>query len=413
MHRAILRTLNELGAAAAEAAGIELDDILDVVLVGNPVMHHLLLGIDPVELGGAPFTLAVSEALDLRAGEVGLRLNPAARLHVLPCIAGHVGADHVAALVAEAPQAQDEVALLIDVGTNAELSLGGRQRMACASSPTGPAFEGAQISHGQRAAPGAIERVRIDRQTLEPRWRVIGEEGWIDAGAPAVLPKAARATGICGSGIIEVVAEMFLAGILTADGRFSELASARSARVRLQPGSKVSEYVLVDVERSATGRPIVVTQNDVRAIQLAKGALYAGAKLLMKALDVQQVDRILLAGAFGSYIDPLHAMVLGMIPDCDLARVHAVGNAAGDGARIALLNVQQRREAIRLAGWVEHVQTATAADFQDEFVAAMALPHASDSFPHLDGQLPADPTAAGGRPRPRRRPTQHEETRQA
>jgi uncharacterized 2Fe-2S/4Fe-4S cluster protein (DUF4445 family) len=413
MHRAILRTLNELAVAATEAAGIGLDDILDVVIVGNPVMHHLLLGIDPVELGGAPFTLAVSEALDLRAGEVGLRLNPAARLHVLPCIAGHVGADHVAALVAEAPQSQDEVALLIDVGTNAELSLGGRARMACASSPTGPAFEGAQISHGQRAAPGAIERVRIDRQTLEPRWRVIGEEGWIDPGAPAVLPDAARATGICGSGIIEVVAEMFLAGILTADGRFSEQAAARSGRVRLQPGSKVSEYVLVDAERSVTGRPIVVTQNDVRAIQLAKGALYAGAKLLMKALDVQQVDRILLAGAFGSYIDPLHAMVLGMIPDCDLARVHAVGNAAGDGARIALLNVQQRQEAIRLAGWVEHVQTATAADFQDEFVAAMALPHASDSFPHLQGQLPADPAAAGGRPRPRRRQTQHEETRQA
>jgi len=413
MHRAILRTLNELAAAAAEAAGIELDDILDVVLVGNPVMHHLLLGIDPVELGGAPFTLAVSEALDLRAGEVGLRLNPAARLHVLPCIAGHVGADHVAALLAEAPQAQDEVALLIDVGTNAELSLGGRQRMACASSPTGPAFEGAQISHGQRAAPGAIERVRIDRQSLEPRWRVIGEEGWIDAGAPAVLSEAERATGICGSGIIEVVAEMFLAGILTSDGRFSEQAAARSARMRLQPGSRVSEYVLVDAERSATGRPIVVTQNDVRAIQLAKGALYAGAKLLLKALDVQQVDRILLAGAFGSYIDPRHAMVLGMIPDCDLARVHAVGNAAGDGARIALLNVQQRREAIRLAGWVEHVQTATAADFQDEFVAAMALPHASDSFPHLEGQLPADLAAAGGKPRPRRRPTQHEETRQA
>jgi len=413
MHRAILRTLNELAAAAAEAAGIQVDDILDAVIVGNPVMHHLLLGIDPVELGGAPFTLAVSEALDLRAGEAGLHLNPAARLHILPCIAGHVGADHVAALVAEAPQAQDEVALLIDVGTNAELSLGGRQRMACASSPTGPAFEGAQISHGQRAAPGAIERVRIDPETLEPRWRVIGEESWIDAGAPAVLPEAARATGICGSGIIEVVAEMFLAGILTADGRFSERATGRSERVRAQPGGRVSEYVLVDAERTATGRPIVVTQNDVRAIQLAKGALYAGARLLMKELQVEQVDRILLAGAFGSFIDPLHAMVLGMIPDCDLARVHPVGNAAGDGARIALLSIQQRREATRLAGWVEHVQTATAVDFQDEFVAAMALPHARDSFPHLRGHLPADQAGAGGRPRARRRQSHHEETRQA
>jgi len=413
MHRAILRTLNELAASAAGAAGIELDDVLDVVLVGNPVMHHVLLGIDPVELGAAPFTLATSEALDLRASEAGLHLNRAARLHVLPCIAGHVGADHIAALLAEAPHMQDEVALLIDVGTNAELSLGGRQRMACASSPTGPAFEGAQITHGQRAAPGAIERVRIDRATLEPRWRVIGEQDWIEPGSPDELPASARATGICGSGIIEAVAEMFLAGVLTADGRFSEQAAARSKRVRQQPGGRVSEYVLVDAERSASGRPIVVTQNDVRAIQLAKGALYAGARLLMMALGVHQVDRILLAGAFGSYIDPLHAMVLGMIPDCDLTRVHAVGNAAGDGARIALLNVQQRREAIRLAGWVEHVQTATAADFQDEFVAAMALPHARDSFPHLQEHLPPDLGAPGERPRARRRQTQREESRQA
>ena len=413
MHRAILRTLNELAASAAGAAGIELDDVLDVVLVGNPVMHHVLLGIDPVELGAAPFTLATSEALDLRASEAGLHLNPAARLHVLPCIAGHVGADHIAALLAEAPHMQDEVALLIDVGTNAELSLGGRQRMACASSPTGPAFEGAQITHGQRAAPGAIERVRIDRATLEPRWRVIGEQDWIGPGSPDELPASARASGICGSGIIEAVAEMFLAGVLTADGRFSEQAAARSKRVRQQPGGRVSEYVLVDAERSASGRPIVVTQNDVRAIQLAKGALYAGARLLMLALGVHQVDRILLAGAFGSYIDPLHAMVLGMIPDCDLTRVHAVGNAAGDGARIALLNVQQRREAIRLAGWVEHVQTATAADFQDEFVAAMALPHARDSFPHLQEHLPPDLGAPGERPRARRRQTQREESRQA
>lgn len=413
MHRAILRTLNELAAKAAAEAGVQVSDVLDVVIVGNPVMHHLLLGIDPVELGAAPFTLAVSEALDLRAGEFGLHLNAAARLHVLPCIAGHVGADHVAALLAEAPQAQDEVALLIDVGTNAELSLGGRQRMACASSPTGPAFEGAQISHGQRAAPGAIERVRIDRQTLEPRWRLIGSETWIDPQTAAGLPGATRATGICGSGIIEVIAEMFLAGILGADGRFSEQAATRSARVRLQPGSRVREYMLVDAQHSASGRPIVVTQNDVRAIQLAKGALYAGARLLMKELQVDKVDRILLAGAFGSYIDPLRAMVLGMIPDCDLDRVHAVGNAAGDGARIALLNVEQRLEASRLAGWVEHVQTATASDFQEEFVAAMALPHARDEFPHLLGQLPDPSLTAGERPRTRRKQTRQEESRQA
>ncbi len=412
MHRAIIRALNDLAGQAAEAAGIAGTDILDVVMVGNPVMHHLFLGIDPVELGGAPFALAISDRLDLRASDIGLRLNPAARLHVLPCIAGHVGADHVAVLLAEAPQTQDDITLLIDVGTNAELSLGSRRRMVCASSPTGPAFEGAQITHGQRAAPGAIERVRIDRVTLEPSYRLIGVEEWIGPDRQMDLPQAARATGICGSGIIEVVAEMFLAGILGADGRFSEEAAMLSPRLRLQDGGRVSEYVLVQAEATATGRAIVVTQNDVRAIQLAKGALYAGARLLMKELKVTKVECIILAGAFGSYIDPFHAMVLGMIPDCDLERVHAVGNAAGDGARIALLNMGQREEAARLAVWVEHVQTAIAPDFQDEFVAAMALPHARDAFPHLDGKLPAKPRAGSIRSRRRKRNGEAEESRQ-
>ena len=385
MHRAVIRAINELAAAASAAAGISQQDILDAVIVGNPVMHHLLLGVDPIELGRAPFALAISGSLDLKARELGLALHPAGRVHILPCVAGHVGADHMAVLLAEAPHQQDERMLVIDVGTNAEIALGNRSRMLCASSPTGPAFEGAQITHGQRAAPGAIERVRIDPDSLEPQLKLIGYDGWLGGEGEPPLPEGLRATGICGSGIIEAVAEMFLAGIIDGSGRFAEEAAARSPRVRFR--GRTGEYQLADAACTSSGTPIVVNQMDVRAIQLAKAALYTGAKLLMGALQIERVDRIVLAGAFGSTISPEHAMLLGMIPDCDLGKVAAVGNAAGDGARIALLNREQRAEAARLAGWVEHVQTATHPDFQDQFVAAIAIPHASDPFPHLAPML--------------------------
>jgi len=399
MHRAIIRTLNELTEQACAAAGVAVEDVLDAVIVGNPIMHHLALGIDPSDLGGAPFALTVSGPVDGRAADIGLRLNPAARLYLLPCIAGHVGADHVAVLLAEAPHKSDEVSLVVDVGTNAEISVGNRQKIVCASSPTGPAFEGAQITHGQRAAPGAIERVRIDPATLEPRWKVIGHEAWI-SGDEAEPPAAARATGICGSGIIEAVAELRMAGLLRPDGLFVEVRPTP----RLRRRGRTFEYVLLGAAATATGGEIVITQSDVRAIQLAKAALYTGACLLMRRLGIDHVDRILLAGAFGSYLSPLHAMALGLIPDCDLSRVTAVGNAAGDGARIALLNRQARGEAERLAQWVEHVQIATDPAFQDTFVAALALPHASDPFPHLEGVLPEPveaPVAPGGRRRQR------------
>jgi uncharacterized 2Fe-2S/4Fe-4S cluster protein (DUF4445 family) len=389
MHRAIVQAVNELAEKATGDIGLTPAAILDAVLVGNTIMHHLLLGIDPVQLGGTPFALATSESVDLPARELGFEFHPCARAHILPCIAGHVGADHVAVLLAEAPHEQDRQLLVIDVGTNAEMSLGGRGRVLCASSPTGPAFEGAQITHGQRAAPGAIERVRVDPVSLKPSYRVIGHEEWIDADTTAELPTSAKATGICGSGMIEVVAELFLAGVLRRDGGFDEAAAERSSRVRFL--SRSGEYLLVEAAHSAGGTPIVVTQGDVRAIQLAKAALYAGVKLLMRHQGITRVDGIRLAGAFGSTIDPLHAMILGMIPDCPLENVQAVGNAAGDGARIALLNVGARAEAARLARWVQHVQTATEPTFQEEFVGAIALPHASDKFADLEGILSSRP----------------------
>jgi len=398
MHRAIIGALNDLARKATADVGLTPEDVLDMVLVGNPVMHHLLLGIDPVELGGAPFALAIAAPIDMKARDLGLKLNTAARVHVLPNIAGHVGADNLAVQLAEAPHQQDEMMLVIDVGTNAEIVLGNREQVLCASSPTGPAFEGAQITHGQRAAPGAIERVRIDPTTLEPRHKVIGHDEWIDS--VTAITASARATGICGSGIIEVVAELFTAGIIGADGRFSEAATERSPRVRFK--GRTGEYVLVDSTHTATSQEIVVTQNDVRNIQLAKAALYAGAKLLMRHKGIEKVDRIVLAGAFGLHIDPHYAMILGLIPDCELSKVIAVGNAAGDGARIALLNREQRQEAARLALWVEHIQTAVDPNFQTEFVAALGLPNAVDAFPHLEGLLPAPVTGSPTRRSQRR-----------
>jgi uncharacterized 2Fe-2S/4Fe-4S cluster protein (DUF4445 family) len=386
LNRAIVLTLNDLAEKAVSSAGISLDDVLDMVVVGNSVMHHILLGIHPRELGQAPFALAVDSPLDLRAIDLGLNLNPAARLHFLPLVAGHVGADNVAVMLAEAPQEQDEITLVVDIGTNAEIILGNRARLLVASSPTGPAFEGAQITHGQRAAPGAIERVRIDPLTLEPSLRVIGHDAWIEPAARDHLPPAARPTGICGSGIIEGIVELFLAGIIDARGRFDPAAAGRSDRVQYR--GRTGEYVLADAGLTATGKPIIITQNDVRAVQLAKAALYAGTRLLMSRLGVDHVDRVILAGAFGTYINPLHAMLLGLIPDTELDRVTAVGNAAGDGARIALLNREMRLKAAHLARWVTHVSTPLESSFQDEFVAALDLPHVRDPFPHVQEYLP-------------------------
>jgi uncharacterized 2Fe-2S/4Fe-4S cluster protein (DUF4445 family) len=325
---------------------------------------------------------------------------------VPPVEAGYVGADNVAALVAEEPHRRDEITLLIDVGTNGEIVLGNRQRLLSASSPTGPAFEGAQVRHGMRAAPGAIERVRIDPATLAVQWKVIGRAGWVESeaagetwptagdGADGLSAREARelrqrrraeeqatvkAAGICGSGIIEAIAELFKAGVLDASGRF--VADAPTPRLGFE-GAR-GYFVLAWPHETSTGREVVVHADDVRAIQLAKAALYAGAKLLMRQYGLTEVDRIVLAGAFGSYIDPEHAMILGLIPDCDLAHVAAVGNAAGDGALLMLLNRAKRDEAAGLADWVEHLQTATDPYFQDEFVGALHIPHAGDAFPHL------------------------------
>ncbi len=367
----VRKAINELIADVVQQAGKESTDVMEMTIVGNPIMQHLVLGLNPVELGTAPFALATDSSVDVLASTIDIDINPGGYVYALPCIAGHVGADAAGVLLAEAPYERDEVSLIVDVGTNAELLLGNKQRILAASSPTGPAFEGAQISSGQRAAPGAIERVRINKETLEPKFKVIGCDLWSDEKEFDEQTRKSGITGICGSGIIEIVAEMFLAGVLDPDGKIKQHESIASKRV-VEDG-RTFTYVLHE------GQPNVsVTQNDVRAIQLAKAALHAGAKLLMEHFGVEKVDRIRLAGAFGAHIDVKYAMVLGLIPECDLQHVSSAGNAAGTGARITLLDKQSRKRVESEVRDVEKIETAVEPRFQEHFVSSMSIPNGDD-----------------------------------
>ncbi|MEO6125620.1 MAG: ASKHA domain-containing protein [Ilumatobacteraceae bacterium] len=394
-----LCALASVDRIAAGAPPVRKTEVSDIVLVGNPIMHHLILGIDPTPLGGAPFPLATDLPVDGKATDVGIGC-PLSTLHLLPCIAGHVGADTTAAILAVGPHRGDEVVLLIDVGTNAELVLGNRHGLSAASSPTGPAFEGAQISSGQRATAGAVERVRIDKDTLEPRLKVIGSDLWSDEpGFAEALPEVGI-TGICGSGIIEIIAELFLAGIIGADGTIRGEMAERTNRVVAD--DRTYAYI---VQARQDGHPeLRITQKDVRQIQLGKGALYAGARLLMDRAGLESVDAVKLAGAFGSHIDPVYALVLGMIPDCEPDKVTSVGNAAGSGAVRALLSKHDRDEIAEVARTVTKVETAIEPRFQEHFVGAMGLPHTTDPYTRLAAvvALP-ERTESSGPTRSRRR----------
>lgn len=378
MNREIIKGLNQVAGETARRAGIKRTEIIDMTVVGNTCMHHLFLNMDPQYLGRTPFSPAVHHSLDIRARDLGLRLAPGAYVHVLPVEAGFVGADNVGVLIAEQPYKRDEMSLVIDIGTNGELILGNRQRLLSASCATGPAFEGAAIKYGMRAAPGAIERVEIDTETKEVRFRVIGKERW-NTGV-----KNIGARGICGSGIIDIIARMFLAGIIDKSGRFNT--RVKSPRLRRNGGQ--TEFVIAYAEETVINQDIVVCQQDIRAVQLAKGAMYAGAKILMNRLGIARIDKVILAGAFGSYIDKEAAAVIGLFPDCAPENVSTVGNAAGRGACLALFDTSKRREVDIRARKVEYVELTVAADFNNAFTRALHFPHAEDDFPHLKHLLP-------------------------
>jgi uncharacterized 2Fe-2S/4Fe-4S cluster protein (DUF4445 family) len=416
LHKAIIATLNKLLKQAVKTANMSLrahvakqspdgtdeiasgknaprndmkvEDILEMVLVGNSTMHHILLNLPPKDLGLAPFVPAIHKSVDVKARELGLHINASGNIHVLPTIASFVGADTSAMIVAEEPHKQDENWLLIDVGTNAELVLGNRKRLVCTSTPTGPALEGAHVEYGMRAAPGAMERIVIDETTLEPKYKVIGVDGWNTDHAEF----KGKVKGICGSAIIDGVAELFRAGIVDSRGKFKTGLSSK----RIRKGESGWEYVIAWAEETSIGRDIPMTQQDVRQIQLAKAALFTAARTLLKRFGLESPDKIILAGGFGSYINKEKAMLIGLIPDCDLENVYAVGNAAGDGARIALLNVEKRREIESVTRKVERFELPTDPEFQSQFMLATSFPHMSEPFPHIAHLIPnrvADPMA--------------------
>ena len=383
MQHAIITGLNEIIEKVVSEVrkngphpGFAIDDL---TIVFNTAMHHIFLGLNPVYIGRSPFIPAVQQSLDIRARDLGIKINPSAYLHVLPIEAGFVGADNVGVLIAQEQYFQDEMVLVIDIGTNGELLLGNKDRVCSTSCATGPAFEGAQIKFGMRAAPGAIEKVKIDPATKEPMYKVIGKADW-----HTHIEGKINAKGICGSAIIDVIAEMFLAGIVDKTGKF--VMALGTNRVRRDANGK-PEYVLAWAEETSINQDITVTQADVRALQLAKGALYTGTKLMMQKMGVTKLDRVELAGAFGSHIDREASLTLGMFPDVPIDKVVVVGNAAGDGARMALLNKAKRQEADERARWVEFVEIATEPAFEKEFMQAMHIPHMKDKFPNLRSML--------------------------
>jgi uncharacterized 2Fe-2S/4Fe-4S cluster protein (DUF4445 family) len=375
----IIEGLNTIIENACKKMSIVPEDISEMTLVGNTAMHHILLGINPEYMGVAPFAPALHKSSDIKAERFGLKILPSGNIHILPIEAGFVGADNMGCLIADTPHRRKEMTLLIDIGTNGELVFGNREKLISCSCATGPALEGAQIAFGIRAAPGAIERIRIDPDTLEPTYQVIGNDQWSDG------KMNMGAKGICGSAIIDAIAEMFKARIIRKNGQINmDLDTPRLRR----DSSNLAEYVLAWRHETAIDEDIVVNQKDVRAIQLAKGALYSGCQIMLRRLGVEKFDRLAVAGAFGSHIDKVQAMVIGMYPDCDLEKVEFIGNAAGDGARIALVNVDKRKEADRLALKVEYVELALEEDFNDRFGEAMQFPHMFDPFPHIAELLP-------------------------
>lgn len=380
MNESIMECLNDIIDFTLDEAGAEPDDLYEIALAGNTPMHHIILGIDPEPVGVAPFIPATDHAYDVKGRDMKLNLHISGNVHFLANEAGFVGADNCGVLVKEKPYLEDKVTLIIDIGTNGELLLGNKKLgvISC-SVPTGPALEGAHIKNGMRATPGAIEKIEIDPKTLETKYKVIGSDLWNTESEESLQVK-----GICGSGIIDATAEMFRSGILHKSGKINKI---DHPRIRKNSTDGGTEYVIAWAKETSIDSDVVMHAADIRAIQLAKGALYCGARIMMKILKVDKVDQVILAGAFGSHISSFSAMLLGMFPNVDLVDVTVVGNSAGDGCRMCLLDRNQRREADRWARQVEYVELTVDPDFQQIFMEAMQIPHMVDSFPTLQNVL--------------------------
>jgi uncharacterized 2Fe-2S/4Fe-4S cluster protein (DUF4445 family) len=360
-------------------------DIVDLTLGGNTAMHHILLKLDPQYVGLAPFPPVVHRSLDIRARDLGIGINKSSRVFIMPNEAGFVGADNVCVLVCEKPNRSETLQLIIDIGTNGELVLGNKDKLISSSCATGPALEGAQLAFGMRAAPGAIERIQIDPETHEVDYKVIGREAWLKYSKPEEM----KTKGICGSGILDVLAELYRSGVVEKSGRFSK--KQKSNRFRTNPDNpKQKEFVIAWANETSIDKDVVITQKDIRQIQLAKGALYTGCKLMMRRMGIDKVDTIKIAGAFGTHVDREKALIMGLFPDCEIEKILSVGNAAGDGARVVLLDHEMRAEANWISRNVEYIELTVEPDFEKQFMESMQIPHMTDQFPHLEGLVPEE-----------------------
>jgi uncharacterized 2Fe-2S/4Fe-4S cluster protein (DUF4445 family) len=359
-------------------------DIEDITIGFNTAMHHIMLGLNPEYVGLAPFPPVIHHSLDIKARDLGININPSSYLFVLPVEAGFVGADNVGVLLAEEPYKGKKNQLIIDIGTNGELVLGNKDKLISSSCATGPALEGAQIAFGMRAAPGAMERISIDPETKDVDYKVIGRDAWRKYSEPEQM----KAKGICGSGILDLLAELYSSGVIKKSGVFNKKELEGHPRFRLNKENKQPEFILAWANETSIQKDIVVTQKDVRQIQLAKGALYAGCKLMLKRMGLKKLDTIKIAGAFGTHVDREKALIMGLFPDCEIEKIKSIGNAAGDGCRAALLNVKKRAEADWCSRNVEYIELTVEDTFQKEFMEAMQLPHMKDDFPHLEGIVP-------------------------
>ena len=352
LQKAAVEALNQLASDLCQEVGAAVTDIVDSVIVGNTAMHHLLLGLPVKQLVLAPFVPAASRALDCKARDVGLRVASGAYVHFLPNIAGFVGGDHVAMLLATTQVKSSGVVIALDIGTNTEVSLIDGENISSVSCASGPAFEGYHIKHGMRAARGAIEKVRIENNAVQIQT--------IDDAPPA---------GICGSGVLDAMAQLHAAGVVDGSGRMLD----SHPRVRTDQGYR--EFVLVQEGESGAPMTVVLTQRDIRELQLAKAAIQTGIQVLLatNGRKEQELDQVIIAGAFGTYIDVASAVAIGMMPSLPLERFKQVGNAAGMGARMALVSSSQRMKAQIMASRVKYVELGSASQFSETFLKACSL----------------------------------------
>jgi uncharacterized 2Fe-2S/4Fe-4S cluster protein (DUF4445 family) len=353
LREAIQRTMNDLLHDLYDAAGVSRDRVYETVVVGNATMLHLLLGIDATPISMMPFTPAFREPLYLPAREVGLDIHPGGYVQTLPVIGAYVGADIVAGVIATGLAREEKVRVFVDVGTNGEIVLGSVKRVLCTAAPAGPAFEGSQIRCGMRATDGAIEGVTLsDRIELQ----VIGGD---------VAPK-----GICGSGLVDTVAQLRLIGLLDAGGKMR-------SREEVPEHPLSDRLITVDGVRAfLLAENVYLSQRDVRELQFGKGSIATGIKVLMDVMGVTtaDLDEVLLGGSFGSYLNPESAKIIGLVPPVDVDRILSVGNTAGEGAKMSLLSFRERQVAFELPEKIEYVELSGRSDFNDSFVSVLAFP---------------------------------------